>query len=170
MAFEANSGIQVANHYGPRDTGSTAGVERTTKSLNVFSVEITGKSIQEGFISPFVMPEGAKILRAFLTVDEAFDAGVTGFSLGEGDDPTVNGVTLTTELATTGTKDITTALTGTWDETSATTRASRVGIEVTGTSTDEGLATFTLEYLYKTRDDSNWEPDPDTFPSYPAQA
>jgi len=170
MAYEANSGIQVANHYGPRDTGTSVGVERTTKSLNVFSVEITGKSIQESFVSPFVIPQGAKMLRAYITVDEAFDAGVTGLSIGEGDDPTVNGITFTTELATAGTEDVTTLLTGTWDPTSYTDRASRIGIVVTGTPTDEGLATITIEYLYKTRDDSNWEPDPDTFPDYPAQA
>lgn len=170
MAFEASSRIQVANHYGPRDTGGTAGVERTTKSLNVFSVEITGRSLTEDWISNFVFPQNAKILRAFITVDEPFDAGVTAVSIGEGEDPTVNGITITdTELDAVGVEDITDELTGTWAVGSNTARASRVGIAVTGTPTDEGLATITIEYLYKTRDDTNWEPDPDTMPAYPAQ-
>lgn len=169
MAYEANSRIQVANHYGPRDTGTSVGVERTTKSLNVFSVEITGKSLADDWISSFVMPQNAKMLRAFITVDEAFDAGVTSISIGEGDDPTTNGITVTTELASVGVTDITSELTGTWAVGSNTDRASRVGMEVTGTPTDEGLATITIEYLYKTRDDTNWEPDSATMPSYPAQ-
>lgn len=170
MAFEASSRIQVANHYGPRDTGGSVGVERTTKSLNVFSVELTGRSLTEDWVSNFVFPKNAKILRAYLTVDEAFDAGVTAVAIGEGDDPTANGITLTdTELSAVGVKDVSALLTGTWVTGSFTTRASRVGMDVTGAATDEGLATITIEYLYKTRDDSNWEPDDATMPDYPAQ-
>src|SRR5690606_4791437 len=132
MAFEATSGIQVANHYGPRDTGGSVGVERTTKSLNVFSVELTGVSLNEDFVSNFVMPKHAHMLRAFLTVDQPFD-GVTSVSIGEGDDPTVNGVTvLAADLTAEGVHDITASLTGTWAATdgSFTDRASRIGIEV----------------------------------------
>lgn len=176
MAFEANSGIQVANHYGPRDTGGSVGVERTTKSLNVFSVEITGKALKEGFVSPFVMPKQAHMLRAYLTVDQAFPAGFTSFAIGEGDAPATNGVTVVraTDLAAVGVVDISADLAGTWAvaDGNETTRASRVGLTVTGGTAiaDAGLCTITIEYLYKTRDDSNWEPDVDTFPSYPAQA
>lgn len=176
MAFEANSGIQVANHYGPRDTGGSVGVERTTKSLNVLSIEITGRSLREGWVSNFVIPKQAHMLRAYLTVDEIFPAGFTNFSIGEGDAPATNGVTVVraTDLAAVGVVDISADLAGTWAvaDGNETTRASRIGLVVTGDTgiDDAGLATITIEYLYKTRDDSNWEPDKDTFPDYPAQA
>lgn len=175
MPFEANSGIQVANHYGPRDTGGSVGVERTTKSLNILSVEVTGRSLREDFVSAFVVPKQAKMLRAWLTVDQAFPAGFTSFAIGEGDAPATNGVVVVraTDLAAVGVVDISADLTGTWAvaDGNETTRASRIGIEVTGGTaiSDEGVATITIEYLYKTRDDTNWEPDPDTFPDYPAQ-
>lgn len=177
MAFEATSGIQVANHYGPRDTGGSAGVERTTKSLNVFSVELTGDSLVEGFLSNFVIPKHAHMLRAFLTVDQPFDlgAGTSGVSVGEGDDPTVNGITITVaDLEAEGVHDVTSALTGTWEATDGnfTDRASRIGIDIGDSDVDAsvGRGTITIEYLYKVRDDTEWAPDPDTFPAYPAQA
>lgn len=175
MAFEANSRIQVANHYGPRDTGGSVGVERTTKSLNVFSVEITGRSLKEGWVSNFVIPKQAHMLRAYLTVDEAFPSGFTSFSIGEGDAPGTNGVTVVraTDLAAVGVVDISADLAGTWAvaDGNETSRASRIGLVVTGgpPTSDAGLCTITIEYLYKTRDDTNWELDPDTLPSYPAQ-
>lgn len=175
MAFEATSGTQVANHYGPRDTGGSVGVERTTKSLNIFSVELTGNSLGETFVSPFVMPQNAHMLRAFLTIDEAFGAGVTSVDIGEGGASTItNGITLlTADLNAVGWHDVTAGLKGTWDEADniATTRAARVAQVVVGTPTaNVGLGTLTIEYHYKTRDDTKWEPDPATFPDYPPQA
>lgn len=175
MAFEATSGIQVANHYGPRDTGGSVGVERTTKSLNIFSVQITGNALRDGFISNFVMPKQAHMLRAYLTVDEVFPSGFTNFSIGDGEAPATNGITVVraTDLVAVGVVDVSADLAGTWAvaDGNETARAARVGLVVTGgTPSAAGLATLTVEYIYKTRDDSNWEPDPDTFPTYTAQA
>ena len=111
--FEATSGLQVVNHYGARDTGGSAGVERTTKSLNVFSVELTGVSLQSEFLPPFVMPEKAKITRAWVTVDEAF-SGLTNVSIGQGNAEATNGITLLAADLAVGARDVTSKLTGTW--------------------------------------------------------
>lgn len=173
MAFEANSGLQVVNHYGPRDTGGSVGVERTTKSLNIFSVEFTAKSLAEGFVSTFVMPKHAHMLRAFLTVDAPFGAGLTSINLGEGPAAATNGITLlTADLNAEGWHDVTAGLKGTWAATdnTFTLRASRIAQAVVGTADVNGRGTLTIEYHYKVRDDTEWAPDPATFPTYPAQA
>lgn len=171
MAFEATSGLQVVNHYGPRDTGTSIGVERTTKSLNTLSVEITGSSLQSTFLPPFVMPEKAKVTRAWVTVDEAF-SGLTNVSIGQGNAPATNGITLLAADLAVGARDVTSKLTGTWaaTATAATTDAYRTGMVVTGTvSPLQGRASITIEYVYKTRDDTNFEANPAGNPTYPAQ-
>lgn len=173
MAFEANSGLQVVNHYGARDTGGSVGVERTTKSLNTFSVELTGQSLTEPFFPPFVMPKHAKITRAWFTVDQPF-AGLTSVAIGDGEAPATNGIVLAlADMNTDGARDVTSKLTGRWAATVGvfTLRAARVGIVVTGTPTaNVGRGTLSIEYVYKVRDDTEWQPDPASFPDYPAQA
>lgn len=172
MAFEATSGLQVANHYGRRDTGGTVGVEHTKKSFNTLSVELTGSALGEVFVSPFVMPKHAAIQRAFMTVDAPF-GGLTSVTIGEGAAGTpVNGITLlAADLATDGARDVTAKLIGTWAKGSFTTRAARVKMAVAGTPNQNiGRGTLTIEYVYKVRDDTEFAADPATFPTYPAQA
>lgn len=172
MAYEATSGIQVANHYGARDTGGSIGVERTTKSFNTLSVEFTGVSLTEDFVSSFVFPKHASIQRAFLTIDAPF-AGATSVSVGEGPGPAVtNGITLTAaQLGAEGVADVTAALKGTWARGAFTTRAARLTQQVAGTpNANQGRGSLTIEYVYKVRDDTEWAPDPATFPDYPEQA
>lgn len=169
MAFEANSGLQVVNHYGPRDTGGTVGVETTKTALNVLSFELTGSSLQDEFLPPFVLPQKVQIQRAWVTVDEAF-SGLTNVSLGEGNAETTNGITLLAADLAVGTRNVNTKLTGTWAPTSATTAAHRVGINVTGTvSPLQGRASVFIEYVYKVRDDTKFEQNPSSNPTYPAQ-
>lgn len=173
MAFEATSGLQVMNHYGRRDTGGSAGVERTTKSLNIFSVEFTSAGLLDGFVSPFVMPKHAHMLRAFLTVDAPFGAGLTSVTIGEGPAGATNGITiLAADLNVEGWHDVTAQLKGTWAATDNvfTTRASRIAQVIVGTPAVTGRGTLSIEYHFKVRDDTEWEPDPATFPTYPAQA
>lgn len=168
MAYEGKTGIGVANHYGPRDTGSGLGVERSTDSIRNISVELTGKSVADGWISPFVVPKGAKMLRAYLAVDDGF-SGLTGLSIGERGKETTNGISFTTQLNSAGVYDVTANLDGEWeaDTSAVTTKSAMVGMTSTGTvDPTKGVATVTIEYYYKTRDDSNWEPDPDTLPDY----
>lgn len=171
MAYEATSGLQVSNHYGPRDTGVSVGVERTTKSLNTLSIELTGNGLVDGFLPPFVLPQKAKITRAWVTVDEAF-TGLTNVSIGEGNAEATNGITLLAADLAVGARDVSSKLTGTWSAAvgSATTEAHRVGMVVTGTvSPLVGQASITIEYVYKVRDDTKFEQDPSSNPTYPAQ-
>jgi len=171
MPFEATSRIQVMNHYGPRQTGGTVGVERTADSRNVVSFELTGQSLVDGFLPPFVLPKGAKITAAYVTVDEAF-TGVTSVVLGEGNDEATNGITLTAANLALGTRDVTSSLAGEWAATAAaaTTKAARVGIVVNGTPDPlVGRASVTIDYIYKRRDDTEWPVDEGTVPTYPPQ-
>lgn len=162
MAYENSAGLNVHNHYGPRVSGGSAGVERTTDSLNTLSVQLSGASLNQGFISTLTVPEKAKFLRAYLTVDEPI-TGATTVDIGEGDDPAVNGIRLTAaNLGTVGVVDVTEGLRGTWDPDSATTRASKIGVAFAGTPAEGGSVSLVVEYIFKTRDDTNWQPDPDT--------
>lgn len=169
MAYEANSGLQVVNHYGARDTGATVGVETTKTAFNVLSFELTGNGLVDEFLPPFVMPQKAQIKRAVVTVDEAF-SGLTSISLGQGNDEATNGITLLAADLAVGTRDVTSKLTGNWAATSATTAAHRVGMAVTGTvSPLQGQASLVIEYVYKVRDDTKFKQDPSSSPTYPAQ-
>ena len=168
MPFEGKSGLQVANHYGARDTGVSIGVERTTKSLNTLSIELTPTGLNDKFLPPFVLPQKAKILRAWLNVDNPI-TGVTAVSIGDGNNEAVNGITLAAaDLAKAGVFDVAAKLKGTWAVGSATTEANVVGIAVTGTAVKGkplGRASITIEYTYKVRDDSKWAPEADSFPT-----
>ena len=169
MAYEATSGLQVVNHYGARETGGTVGVERTTKSRNVLSFELTGQSLADGFLPPFVLPKEATITDAFVTVDEAF-TGVTSVTLGEGNDEATNGIVLTAANLALGTRNVDASLAGEWDIGSATTKAARVGIVVAGTPSPlVGRASVTIGYVYKRRDDTEFAADVASEPTYPAQ-
>ena len=167
MAFEGNSGLQVANQYGPRVTGNTVGAQTTQTGQNILSLEITSRGLVEGFIPQFVLPKGAKITRAIITVD-------TALTIGEGKAESTNGLALTAagnDLGV-GTRDVTARLAGTWASTAgaATTKAAAVGITSAGTpSTATGRATVTIEYWYNNRDQAAWVPDKTTFPTYKAQ-
>lgn len=169
MAYEGNSGIQVANQYGARNTGASVGVETTKAAFNILNLELTGSGLADKFLPPFVVPKGAAIKRAILTVDTAF-AGVTNISVGEGKAEATNGITLVAADLAVGTRDVTAKLTGTWAATSATTKAAYTGLVVTGTpDRNVGRASLVIEYVYKTRDDTKWKPDATTFPTYKAQ-
>ena len=173
MAFEGNSGLQVANQYGPRVTGNTVGAQTTKTGQNILSLEITSRGLVEGFIPQLVLPKGAKITRAIITVDTAL-TGVTALTIGEGKAEATNGLALTAagnDLGV-GTRDVTARLAGTWASTAgaATTKAAAVGITSAGTpSTATGRATVTIEYWYNNRDQAAWVPDKTTFPTYKAQ-
>lgn len=171
MAYEATSGLQVVNHYGARETGGSVGVEHSSSSRHVLSFELTGTSLADGTLSAYVLPKGAKITKAVIAVDEVF-SGVTSVSLGEGNAAATNGITLNAAALAKGVRDVTASLTGEWAGTAgaATTKAAQIGIVVTGTPSPlQGLATVTVEFVYKRRDDSEYAVAPGTLPTYPAQ-
>ena len=169
MAFEGNSGIQVANQYGPRNTGATVGVETTKTAFNTLNFEFTGSGLKDKFIPPFVIPKGAQFKRAILVVEEAF-SGVTSLTVGEGKAEATNGLPLLAADLAIGTRDVSAKLAGTWGIASATTKAAAVGLVVVGTVLPtQGRASLVIEYVYKRRDDNAWKADPATFATYKAQ-
>lgn len=172
MAFEGNSGLQVANQYGARVTGNTVGVQTTKTGNNILSVELTSKGITEGFVPTLVIPKNAKFYRAWITVNTAL-TGVTAVSIGEGKAEATNGLVLAVGDLAVGTRDVSAKLAGTWAATAAasTAKAAAVGVVATGApTTATGRAEVFIEYFYNTRVDTEWQPDKTTFPTYKAQA
>ena len=159
MAYENTAGLNVSNQYGPRDTGTTVGVETDKDSIHTMGVSFTSRSLQDAFMSPFVLPRGAKVLRYLLRVDEAFTmTGTTPTVLVGGAVPATNGVVLTAaELAAVGTKTPASTGVGTWAVASATgtTASERVTKALGGTTpavtVGAGRATLMVEYLFKTK-------------------
>ena len=169
MAFEGNTGLQVATQYGVRDTGVSVGVEHSKDAKHQLSFELTGRGIREGFLPPLVVPKGAVFLKASVYVDEAF-VGLTSMNLGEGNAAGTNGlVLLATDLAAGG-RDLTAKLAGTWVAGVAQAKASRIGMTSVGTvDPTKGRASIVLEYVYKRRNDTEFKADVGTFPAYKAQ-
>lgn len=159
MAFENQTGLGVFNQYGPRETGGTIGVEHSQDSIHQLSMTFTGSSIATGeFVSPVVLPEGAKILDYILSVKEAFALSGTSPTVLFGSKGSVatNGVVLTkAELEAVGTKAPASAGAGTWAKTSATglAAAAEVAFDLGGTSPvvseTAGKATLVVRYIYK---------------------
>lgn len=157
--YENSAGLNVNNQYGPRRTGNSVGVERTSNSVEVLSFAFTGRSLNETFVPPVVMPRGALVLRYRLRIDEAFTlTGTTpGLVIG-GTAPATNGVALTqAELQAIGTKTPASSGTGTWATGSATgaTAAEKVTKALTGTTPvvdpTVGKGTLFVEYYFDTK-------------------
>ena len=159
MAFENTAGLNVHNQYGPRDTGSSIGVETGKDSIQQMSVELTHNGLIDGFLPPFHLPAGAKVLRYLLRVDQAFTlTGTTPTVQVGGTAPGTNGITLTAaELAAVGTKIPASSGSGTWATSAAAyvTATERVKVQLGGTTPavtpGAGQATLLVEYVYKNR-------------------
>ena len=169
MAFEGNSGLQVATQYGARSTGATVGVETSRDSLRQLNLELTAQGILDGFLPPLVIPKGAIFRKATIYVDEAV-VGLTSISIGEGNATATNGLVLVTADLALGGRDLTAKLAGTWVAGTPQAKASRVGMTAVGpTNKVLGRASIVLEYFYKRRDDTQWGPATGTFPTYRPQ-
>ncbi len=119
MGYEANSGLGVNNHYGPRDTGKTTGVVKTEGRHYEASVDIDPDTINNG--GPVLVDldiQGAAVIEdVYVEVTEAFALGGTTPTIVVGTDTSeeTNGVVISEAQAeATGTYDITGTLTGTW--------------------------------------------------------
>ena len=169
MAFEGNTGLQVATQYGARNTGVSIGAETTKTAFNILSIELTGKGLAEKFIPPFVLPKGASIKRAVLSTDEVF-SGLTTVTIGEGKAEATNGIALAAADFTLGTRDVTAKLVGTWAADKSVAKAAITGMVVAGTVLPtQGKASLVVEYVYKRRNDNEWAADPATRPAYRPQ-
>ena len=158
MAFENSAGIDVSNHYGPRNTGGSVGVETSKDSIHQLSIDFTGASLASSFLPPVVIPRGAHFLRYILRIDEAFVVtGTAPTLIFGGTAPATNGIVLTeAELEAVGTKIPASDGEGTWDVASATgtTAAELVTKALGGTTpaiaTTQGKGTLIAEYVFKT--------------------
>lgn len=172
MAFESRTGLGTMSQYGARETGLTVGTDHSQNAFHELNFEITGDGLKDTvkFLPPFVVPKGAQMKRAVISVDVA-PSGVTAFSVGEGNDSGTNGLVLAAADLAVGTRDVTSKLAGTWAATSALTKASQVGIAVTGDNTvDNARFSIVIEYVYKRRKDDEFAVDPSTKPTgYRAQ-
>lgn len=155
MAYENTAGLNVNNQYGARNTGGAAGSEHTQDSIWQFTMDLTGEMLNSSFTPPVVMPRGAKVLRAFLRVDEAFVVSTSGTVAIGGTAPGTNGIVLTeAQLENVGTKDVSSVGAGTWAtaSTTGTTAAEKVTKAITGTvAATSGKGTLIVEYVFKTK-------------------
>jgi len=154
MAYENSAGIQVGNFYGSRTTGGSVGTEHTQDSIWQLSVDLTGEMLNSAYVSPTYMPKGAKVLRAFLRVDEVFVVSAAGTVAIGGTAPGTNGVVLTeAQLEVVGTKDVSAVAVGTWAtaSTTGTTASEKITKAITGTvAATSGKGTLIVEYVFKT--------------------
>ena len=159
MPFQNQAGIGVNNFYGARDTGGSVGLERSHDSIHTLSIAFTGDSLNSSFLPPVIYPKGAKFLRAYLRVDEAFTLGGTSPTvIFGGTAPATDGIVLTqAELTAVGSKTPASTGTGTWAVASATgpLTAQRVTRTLGGTSptvtAGVGKATLVIEFQNKTK-------------------
>lgn len=155
MPYENTAGLGVNNQYGTRNTGGAAGSEHTQDSTWQVSLDLTGEMLNSSFVPPMVIPRGAKMLRAFLRVDEAFVVSTSGTVAIGGTAPGTNGFVLTeAQLEAVGTKDVSATGVGTWATASTTgaTAAEKIAKAITGTvGATSGKGTLIIEYVYKTK-------------------
>lgn len=155
MAYESNTGLNVANQYGVRDTGYAVGVEHGQDSTLKVSVQLTGESLNGGWLPDVYVPKGALLKSAFLDVDEAFVVSAVGTVAVGGTIPGTNGLILTeAQLEALGTKNVTAVSVGTWAEDSATgtTASEKVTTAITGTvAATSGKATLVMEFFFKSK-------------------
>lgn len=163
MSYEANTGLNVSNHYGVRGTGGAVGQEHRKGSLVTVKIDLTGQSIADaiaGFMPPVVVPKGANFNSARLVVDEAFV--VTGttpaLSVGASGNVGTNFISISeAELEAVGTKELASTGAGTWAFASATgtTVAAEIALALTGTTpavaATSGKATLILEYTFNAK-------------------
>jgi hypothetical protein len=154
MSYESNTGIDVFNHYGARNTGGTIGVERSQNSVTRLSINLTGAMLNDDFFPPVSIPKYASFKSAHITVHEAFV--VTGTSptilVGAAGSVATNGFIITeTELETLGSRKLANDGEGTWDiaHASGTAAAALVAFAFEGDAavTNAGKATLVLEYV-----------------------
>jgi len=160
MGFKNQAGLGVSNYYGARNTGGSVGVEDADGSTLTLSVQLTGQSINDGYLPPVVLPKGALLRRAVLRVDEAFVIGGTTptVSIGANGSVGTNYIVLTeAELENIGTKVPASTGAGTWSAASATgtTAAAKVALALGGTSptvdATVGKAVLVIEFINKAK-------------------
>lgn len=142
----------VRNQFGTRDVGGTVGVNKVEGMKEELIIDFDGAFFNDGLIGVrnFVLPAGAVITDVYMDVEEAFV--VTGttpaLEVGTAGSEATNGFTVTeAQLEATGSVNLTTALSGTWDAEVPLAANTTIGFVLSGTTpllTDAGKARITI--------------------------
>jgi len=151
MAYENSAGINVSNHYGPRDTGQTSGVIKTEGSKSTLSIVVKAADIGVALYQAPDIPAGSLITAAYVKVSEAFALGGTTptIDFGTSGSAATNNVELSEAQAeAVGSYDIFSTAKGTWAASlaAATTVAIALG-GTTPTKTAAGELEVVIEYF-----------------------
>ena len=151
MARESNTGLNVSQHYGARETGHGAGQYPTSGITRELGIQLTGELLSDLIFDPIVIPAGSVILKASVKVTEAFDLAASSVvEVGTDGSEATNGVSLLeADLESTGYVDVTAQLSGTWDAEAVLAADTPVGITFfAGSVTDAtvGEAELVIEY------------------------
>ena len=155
MTYEANTGLGVTNHYGPRTSGKTVGVVGTMGREVELSIDIDEDTVTNGgpLLVNYTIPAGAIITAAYLVITEVFALGGTTPAIEIGTDTTeaTNGFTITKAQAEAiATTNLTTALSGTWDAEAPLAAATVIGVVLSGTTptitADTGKGKVIIKY------------------------
>jgi len=142
----------VRNQFGTRDVGGTVGVNKVEGMKEELIIDFDGTFFNDGLVGarPFVLPAGAVITAVYMDVEEAFV--VTGttpaLEVGTAGSEATNGFTVTeAQLEATGSVNLTSALSGTWDAEAPLAANTTIGFVFSGTTpviTDAGKARITI--------------------------
>jgi len=153
MGYENSAGLNVSNHYGPREFGPTNGNVKTVGRSYEVSVEVDPLVLANGgplLVTDVVIPAKAVIEDVYADVSALFALGGTTPTILVGTDTSevTNGVVISEAQAeAVGTYDITGTLTGTWAAPLA--ADTTVGIVLGGTTptvTAVGKVIVTIRY------------------------
>lgn len=144
----------VHNQFGPRDVGGTVGVLKVEGMEEELVIDFDGAYFNDGFVGArdYVLPAGAVIKNVYMDVEEAFVTGgtFTALDIGTKGSEATNGFSVTdTQLEATGSVNLTSELSGTWDGEAPLAANTPIGFVLTGTGaslTNAGKARITIQF------------------------
>lgn len=143
----------VNNQFGPRDVGGTVGVNKVEGMKEELVIDFTGEMFNDSAyanLNPFVLPAGAVITAVYMDVEDVFVTGgtFTALDIGTSGTEATNGFSVTSgQLEATGSVNLTSALSGTWDAEAPLAANTTVSFVLTGAGaslTDAGKARITI--------------------------
>lgn len=157
MSFESNTGIGVANFYGPRTAlEGLAGHVKTEGAKKQMVIEFAGTNINDGVMDSVVtLPANALVVAAYADVEEAVTmTGTTPTILiGTNGSEVTNGLVISEAQAEAASVyDVTGTLTGTWA--AGLTSDTAVSVTLGGTTptiTNDGRIKVVIEYVSVTK-------------------
>jgi hypothetical protein len=145
----------VRNQFGPRDVGGTVGVLKVEGMEEELVIDFDGELFNTGLVGAkdFVLPAGAVIKAVYVDVEDAFAISGTTPTLlvgTEGSEVTNGFVVSKAILEATGSANLTSTLTGTWDNEVPLAANTTIGFVLGGTGTpaltNAGKARITVQF------------------------